>query len=148
MNHPQAEFVLVEDNPHEAELIERVLRKHNLANGLVLLKDGAAALDFFFDQGAYAHGGSKFTLKVVLLDLKLPKVSGIEVLRRMKSNELTRRIPVVVLTSSTEERDIEEAYALGVNSYVAKPIEFAELSEIVSKLGQYWLALNKPPENR
>ncbi len=136
------EIVIVEDNPNDAELILRVFRKHNIANQVILLKDGVEALDFFFPAEGPAPGAA---LKIILLDLKLPKVDGIEILRRIKSNERTRSIPVVVLTSSREERDLNDAYALGVNSYVAKPIKFDEFAKAVADLGLYWLVLNKLP---
>jgi CheY-like chemotaxis protein len=136
------EIVIVEDNPNDAELILRVFRKHNLANLVVLLKDGAEALDFFFPPNGSTPAD---VLKIVLLDLKLPKVDGIEVLRRLKSDGRTRGIPVVVLTSSAEERDLKDAYELGVNSYVAKPIKFDEFAKAVADLGLYWLMLNKLP---
>src|SRR5512136_604642 len=124
----------------------RVLRKHNLSDKLILLKDGAEALDFLFAQGPYTSQGPSATPKVILLDLKLPKVNGIEVLQRLKSAERTRNIPVVVLTSSREERDLKDAYGLGVNSYVTKPINFEEFAKAVAELGLYWLMLNKPPD--
>ncbi len=145
MNTTKVEIVIVEDDPNDAELITRVLGKHNLSDRLILLKDGAEALDFLFFQGAYASRGDNVTPKVILLDLKLPKVSGIEVLQRLKSAERTRNIPVVVLTSSQEERDLKDAYGLGVNSYVTKPINFEEFANVVTKLGMYWLLLNKTP---
>jgi len=138
----KVEIVIVEDNPNDAELILRVFRKHNMANQVILLRDGAEALDFFFPPDGPAPGA---TLKIILLDLKLPKVDGIEILRRIKANERTRSIPVVVLTSSTEERDLNDAYKLGVNSYVAKPIKFDEFAKAVADLGLYWLVLNKLP---
>lgn len=138
----KVEIVIVEDNPNDAELILRVFRKHNIANQVVLLKDGAEALDFFFPAEGPVPGAA---LKIILLDLKLPKVDGIEILRRIKSNGRTRSIPVVVLTSSREERDLNDAYTLGVNSYVAKPIKFDEFAKTVADLGLYWLMLNKLP---
>ncbi len=144
MNEGEVEIVIVEDDPNDAELIMRVLRKHNVANRTVLLKDGAEALDFFFSQGRFAQCPPNESLKVVLLDLKLPKVDGIQVLSRLKSDERTRNIPVVVLTSSAEDRDIKEAYRLGVNSYVTKPIKFDDFAKAVSELRLYWLVLNKP----
>lgn len=137
------ELVLVEDNPNDAELITRALRKHHLANGIVSLKDGAEALDFFFGDALAA-----ISTKVVLLDIKLPKVDGIEVLRRLKSDPRTRDIPIVMLTSSGQERDITEAYKLGANSFVTKPIKFDEFARVVAELGIYWLMLNRPPEKR
>ncbi len=143
MNGQEVEIVIVEDDPNDAELIERVLRKRNLGNRLVLLKDGAEALDFFFARGPYAGRVACVKPKVVLLDLKLPKVSGIEVLQQLKANEHTKNIPVVVLTSSREERDLNDAYALGVNSYVTKPINFDEFAKVIAELGLYWLMVNK-----
>jgi CheY-like chemotaxis protein len=143
MNRRDAEIVVVEDNPNDAELITRVLRKHNLASKLLVLKDGVEALDFVFAQGSFAGRSLNDIPKVVLLDLKLPRVDGIEVLRRMKSDERTKTVPVVVLTSSTEQRDLHDAYALGANSYVTKPIKFDEFAKVVAELGLYWLELNK-----
>jgi CheY-like chemotaxis protein len=141
----EVEIILVEDNPNDAELITRSLKKHNLANKIVLLKDGAEALDFLFAKhGDGAKGGNR-NPRVMLLDIKLPKIDGIEVLRRMKSDERTRDIPVVILTSSNEERDIKETYALGVNSFVTKPIKFDEFAKVVAELGIYWLMVNVPP---
>ena len=141
----QAEFeiVLIEDDPNDAELITRVLRKHNLANKLILLKDGAEALDFLFGQGSFTDEHDDGRPKVILLDLKLPKINGIEVLRKLKSDERTKKIPVVVVTSSMERRDLKDAYELGVNSYVTKPIKFDEFAKVVADLGMYWLLLNK-----
>jgi two-component system, response regulator len=140
------DILLVEDNPRDAELALRALKKRNLADNLVWVKDGAAALEFIF--GAGTDGGGKVCRrpKVILLDLKLPKVDGLEVLRRLKANEETRTIPVVVLTSSLEEQDIVRSYKLGVNSYVEKPVSFDKFSEAVAQLGLYWLLLNQPPE--
>jgi two-component system response regulator len=137
------EILIVEDDPNDAELIARVLRKHNLANKYTILKDGAEALDFLFGQGSFAGKIDNGSPKVILLDLKLPKVSGIEVLRKLKSDERTKKIPVVVLTSSREDRDLKDAYDLGVNSYVTKPIKFDEFAKVVADLGMYWLLLNK-----
>ncbi len=141
MSSNSVEIVIVEDNPSDAELLLRVFRKHNLANDIVLFKDGAEALNYF-QQG---EGASKIRPRVVILDLKLPKVNGIQILQQIKSNEQTRTIPVVVLTSSQEERDLKDAYALGVNSYVTKPIKFAEFAKVVSDLEMYWLLVNRPP---
>lgn len=138
----EVEILLVEDDPNDAELIMRVFRKHNLANKFIHVKDGAEALGVLLPPGGHA---ASMAPRVVLLDLKLPKVDGIEVLRRLKSDERTRAIPVVVLTSSREERDLKDAYALGVNSYVTKPIKFDEFAKIVSELGLYWLMLNRSP---
>jgi len=140
MDTGKTEVVIVEDDPNDAELIVRIFRKRSLTGKLILLKDGAEALDFLFAQGSSA------VPKVILLDLKLPKVNGIEVLQRLKSSDKTRNIPVVVLTSSSEERDLKDAYALGVNSYLAKPIQSEEFADLVAELGKYWLLLNKTPE--
>jgi len=142
-SHKEFEIIIVEDDPNDAELITRVLRKHNLANKLIILKDGAEALDFVFGQGSFANRHDDGSPKVILLDLKLPKVNGIEVLRKIKSDERTRKIPVVILTSSREDRDLTDAYELGVNSYITKPIRFDEFTRIVADLGMYWLLLNK-----
>jgi CheY-like chemotaxis protein len=136
------EILLVEDNPHDVELTLRALKKHNLANKVHVAKDGAAALDFIFNTGSFA--GQSNHLKVILLDLKLPKVSGLEVLQRLKNEERTRSIPVVVLTSSHEDRDMQECYRLGVNSYVVKPVEFEAFARTVAEMGFYWLLVNKP----
>lgn len=144
MNNPP-EILLVEDNPHDAELTIRALKKRNLANHLVHVPDGQAALDFLFCTGAHEGRDVQQRPKVVLLDLKLPKVDGIEVLRQLRADERTRLLPVVVLTSSREERDILETYQLGANSYIVKPVEFENFSEAVSNLGLYWLLLNEPP---
>ena len=141
----EIEIILVEDNASDAELITRTLRKSNLANHIVLVKDGAEALDLLFGENGRAAKAADGIPRVVLLDIKLPKVDGIEVLRRMKSDERTREIPVVMLTSSNEDQDIRAAYALGVNSYVTKPIRFAEFAKVVSELGVYWMMLNVPP---
>ena len=146
MNEEKVDVVIVEDDPNDAELIMRVFRKHNMVNKIVLLKDGAEALDFLFAQGAYTQQPASHGAKLILLDLKLPKISGIEVLQRLKSDERTKEIPVVVLTSSREERDLRDAYGLGVNSYVTKPINFDEFAKAVAELGLYWLMLNRPPE--
>lgn len=135
----EVEILLVEDNESDAELITRVLRKHHLANNIVLLKDGVEALEFLSGEN------TKKAPHVVLLDIKLPKLDGIEVLRRMKSDSRTKDIPVVILTSSNQDRDIQAAYELGVNSYVTKPIRFDEFAKVISELGLYWMMLNVPP---
>lgn len=142
----EVEILLVEDNPTDAELCIRALKKHNLANHLEWVKDGAEALDFLFARGTYAGSNAKGTPKVILLDLRLPKVDGLEVLRTVKTDERTRQIPVVVLTSSREDRDVIESYKLGVNSFVSKPVEFEAFVKAVSDLGLYWLLINHPPK--
>ncbi|MBM4240931.1 MAG: response regulator [Euryarchaeota archaeon] len=146
MSLDEVEILLVEDNPTDAELTIRALRKNNLANKLVWVKDGAEALDFLFATGAYSERNMEGLPRLILLDLRMPKVDGLEVLQRIKADERTMKIPVVVLTSSKEDRDIVESYKLGVNSYVSKPVEFDEFTEAVSTLGLYWILLNKPPE--
>jgi two-component system, response regulator len=141
----QVEVLLVEDNPHDAEMTIRSLKKVNLANNLVHVKDGEEALDFIFAQGKFADRDIVNGPKVILLDIKMPKVDGIEVLRRLKANEVTRCIPVVIMTSSKEEQDIISSYELGVNSYVVKPVDFEGFAKAVSQLGMYWLLTNQPP---
>ena len=143
-DYEQVEILLAEDNEADAEMTTRALRRQNLTNRLVWVKDGAEALDFIFRRGAYASRPAGLP-KLVLLDLKMPKVDGIEVLRQIKSNEETRTIPVVMLTSSAEERDIVASYSLGVNSYVVKPVDFSKFVEEVSKAGCYWLLVNRLP---
>ena len=139
------DILLVEDNPQDAELTTRALKKNNLANRLITVEDGAEALDFIFCRGKYATRNNGHSPKVILLDLKLPKVSGLDVLRALKQDEKTRAIPVVIVTSSREDPDIKTAYALGANSYVVKPVEFDAFAESVSSLGLYWLLVNQPP---
>jgi CheY-like chemotaxis protein len=141
----EVEILLVEDNPTDAELTIRALKKSNLANKLEWVKDGAEALDFIFATGAYVERLVGHGPKVILLDLRLPKVDGMEVLRRVKDDARTRTIPVVILTSSKEDRDVAESYKLGVNSYISKPVEFDEFAKTVSELGLYWLLVNHPP---
>jgi two-component system, response regulator len=138
------EVLLVEDNPRDAELTIRALKKHNLANQLFHVEDGAEALDFLFGRGRFEGLEIDHPPKVVLLDLKLPKVNGLEALRAMKASEQTRSIPVVVVTSSAEDPDIRTAYQLGVNSYVVKPVQFEAFMEAMSKVGIYWLMVNHP----
>ena len=139
------EILLVEDSPYDAELTIRELTRRHLANKLVHLKDGAEAMDFIFGTGAYAHRDITQHPKVLLLDLKLPKVDGLEVLKAIKADERTRTIPVVIMTSSKEQRDVVESYHLGVNSYVVKPVDFDQFSKAVSDLGCYWVLLNHSP---
>jgi CheY-like chemotaxis protein len=139
----EVEILLVEDNPRDLELTLRVLRQNNFANSVVTVTDGKEALDFLFGRGKYAGRDTNNHPKVVFLDLKLPKVDGIEVLREVKSNERTKKIPVVIVTSSAEERDRLESYNLGANSYVVKPIEFDSFVKTIGQLGFYWVAINK-----
>lgn len=141
----QVEVLLVEDNMHDAEMTIRSLKKVNLANNLVHVKDGEEALDFIFARGKFAGRDIDNGPKVVLLDIKMPKVDGIEVLRQLKANDATKTIPVVIMTSSKEEQDIISSYKLGVNSYVVKPVDFEGFAKAVSQLGLYWLLTNQPP---
>ena len=145
MNVDEIEILLVEDSPSDAELTIRAFKERKLTNKLIHVGDGAEALDFVFGRGRYAGRSTEKKPKVILLDLKLPKVDGFEVLRRLKADEWARTIPVVVLTSSTEERDVVESYRLGVNSYINKPVDFNKFAEAISQLGLYWLVLNKAP---
>ena len=138
-------ILLVEDNPDDVELALHALRRHNLANDIEVARDGAEALDYIFRNGSFADRTAEPLPRLVLLDLKLPKVGGLEVLERIKSDPLTRSIPVVVLTSSRQERDIVESYQLGVNSYITKPVDFEQFIQAVYTLGLYWLLLNEPP---
>jgi len=140
------EILLVEDNPQDLELAQRALRKANLANRIHVARDGAEALEFIFCEGAHAARKVEDTPKVILLDLKLPKVDGLEVLRRIKGDPRTRGIPVVMITSSKEQSDVVESYALGVNSYIVKPVNFENFAEAVQRVGMYWLLLNQPPK--
>jgi len=145
MNLDELEILLVEDNPTDAELTMRALKRKNMANQVVWVKDGAEALDFIFATGVYSDRNPEDLPKLILLDLRMPKVDGLEVLQKIKAEEKTRQIPVVVLTSSNEDRDIVESYKLGVNSYVSKPVEFDEFIDAVSTLGFYWMLINNPP---
>lgn len=145
MSLDEVEILLVEDNPTDAELTMRALKRKNLINKLVWVKDGAEALDFLFAKGTYSDRNVDDLPKLILLDLRMPKVDGLEVLHEIKANEKTKRIPVVILTSSKEDRDIVESYKLGVNSYVSKPVEFDEFIDAVSTMGFYWILINKPP---
>jgi two-component system, response regulator len=138
------EILLVEDNPNDEMLALHAFSRQNLANNVYVVRDGAEALEYIFCTGAYADRSIE-TLKVILLDLKLPLVDGIEVLRQIRSDPRTRLIPVVVLTSSAEERDVVETYKLGVNSYIVKPVDFEQFNEVVRHLGYYWLLLNRQP---
>ncbi len=139
------EILLVEDNPADVEMTLRALKKHNLANRVHVVTDGAQALDYIFPGGDPVNKNRKPIPKVIFLDLKLPKVDGLEVLRRLKADAVMKMIPVVVLTSSREEIDILESYKLGVNSYVVKPLDFEKFVEAVAELGMYWVLLNQAP---
>ncbi|MFN7943864.1 MAG: response regulator [Blastocatellia bacterium] len=145
VNGNAVEILLVEDNPQHVELTLRALRKYNLTNQVLVAKDGAEALEFIFATGAYAGRQIENGPKVILLDLKLPRVDGLEVLRRIKSDERTKAIPVVVVTTSEQEQDVVESYKLGANSYIVKPVSFDKFVQAVSELGFYWMLLNKPP---
>jgi two-component system, response regulator len=138
-------ILLVEDNPSDVDLTKRAFEKKNLANTLVVARDGQDALDYLFGSGAYAGRDVADVPACILLDLKLPKVDGMTVLQTIKSDERTRMIPVIVLTSSNEPRDLKTCYGLGTNSYIRKPVDFDEFVEAVSHLGLYWLVLNQPP---
>jgi len=140
------EILIVEDNQQDLDLALRALRKANLANRVHAARDGQEALDFLFCEGSHSGRKIENEPKVILLDLKLPKVDGLEVLQRIKSDPRTKWIPVVVLTSSKEQNDVVESYDLGVNSYIVKPVNFEQFSEMVQKLGMYWLLLNHPPQ--
>ena len=139
------ELLLVDDSATDAELCIRTLKKNNLANSITWVKDGEEPLDFLFGRGKFAGRQVENPPKVVLLDLRLPKVDGLEVLRQVRSDDRLKTVPVVILSSSKEDRDIVESYRLGANGYVSKPVEFHEFSDAVTKLGLYWLLVNKPP---
>jgi two-component system response regulator len=145
MSPGSVEILLVEDNPYDVEMTMTALRKNNLANNVRVLQDGAEAVDYIFCSGQY--DGKEFSQcpKVILLDLKLPKMDGIEVLRRIRGDERTKLVPVVVLTSSSEDRDRLETYKLGINSYIVKPVDFDQFIKAVEEIGLYWLLLNRPP---
>ena len=146
MSEAPVEILLVEDNPNDAELALHALHKNHFSNRIHVVRDGVEALDFIFATGPYAGRSINAAPRVILLDLKLPKVDGLEVLKRIKADPRTRMIPVVVLTSSREERDIVASYQLGVNSYIVKPVDFQRFTEAVRELGLYWLLLNQPPQ--
>ncbi len=147
MNRPTAvELLLVEDNPEDLEMALRALRKANLANHIHVARDGAEALEFIFCEGAHVGRSIADTPKVILLDLKLPKIDGIEVLKRLKDDPRTKIIPVVMLTSSKEQSDVVASYKLGVNSYIVKPVSFEQFNQAVRELGLFWLLLNQPPQ--
>lgn len=145
MNNGEIEILLVEDNPGDAEITIRALRRKNFDNKLVHLENGADALDYIFGYGQYADHTVSSMPKVILLDLNMPKIGGMEVLQKIKSDERTRKIPVVILTSSKEDPDIERCFDLGANSYIVKPVEFDKFVKAVVEIGYYWLTLNLPP---
>ncbi len=138
-------ILMVEDNPDDVELTLRSLRKNNISNEVVVVRDGAEALDYLFATGNYSGRDTSVTPAVILLDLKLPKVSGLEVLQRLRADERTELLPVVILTSSKEEQDMINGYKLGANSYVRKPVDFVQFNAAIKQLGLYWLLLNEPP---
>lgn len=148
MNPNAVDILIVEDSPEDLELTLRSLTQANVTNHIEVARDGAEALDFVFGEGAHAGRDVAHAPKVILLDLKLPKVDGLEVLQRVKGDARTRTIPVVVLTSSREQTDVIESYRLGVNSYIVKPVNFGSFAAVVQKLGMYWLLLNQPPDAR
>jgi CheY-like chemotaxis protein len=139
------EILLVEDNPDDEALTLRALRQHNIRNEVVVARNGAEALDYLFGTGAYTGRDMNRVPELILLDLKLPKIDGLEVLRRLRADERTKLLPIVILTSSNEEQDLIKGYSLGANSYVRKPVDFIQFTEAVQQLGLYWLVLNEPP---
>jgi CheY-like chemotaxis protein len=138
-------ILLVEDNPDDEALAMRALKRHHIGNEIVVAHDGVEALDYLFGTGAYADRDITLRPTVVLLDLKLPRVDGLEVLRRIREHDLTKLLPVVVLTTSSEEQDLLNSYSLGCNSYIRKPVDFLQFSEAIRQLGMYWLLMNEPP---
>ncbi|CAG0928950.1 Response regulator rcp1 [Thermoflexales bacterium] len=146
MSNHSVEILLVEDNPNDVELTLHALKKNNISNRVHVARDGAEALDFLFGTGSSPVHNVDNVPKIILLDLKLPKVDGLEVLKRVKGDPHTRLIPIVMLTSSREERDVITSYNLGVNSYIVKPVDFQQFTEVVRELGLYWLLLNQPPQ--
>ena len=144
MNSPEVDILLVEDNQDDAELALHALRRENLANNIFVVRDGEEALEFIFCSGAFAHRSFDHPPKLILLDLKLPKVDGMEVLKRLKSDPRTKTIPVVIMTSSKEDRDLVSGYGLGANSYIQKPVDFDQFRETVKQVGLYWLVTNQP----
>jgi two-component system response regulator len=141
----EVEILLVEDNPSDEELTIHAFRKYHLSNRLKVVRDGEEALDFLFARGMYSSRDIDQSPRVILLDLKLPKIDGLEVLRQIKEHQQTRHVPVVLLTSSREERDIIQGYDRGANSYIVKPVDFEQFTEAVREVGMYWLLLNRPP---
>lgn len=147
MTKKKVEILLCEDNSRDADLTMRALKKRKLANNVVWVKDGEQALNYLFAEGEYESRSVKDVPRVILLDLKMPKVDGIEVLEKVRAHPDTKHIPVVIMTSSQEEKDIIKSYNLGVNSYIVKPVDFKKFMNSVSDVGFYWLLLNKPPQN-
>lgn len=145
-NYNEVEILIVEDNPNDAEMALRALKKNKLANNVLIVGDGEEALDFVFGKGKYAGRGKNARPRIILLDLKLPKIDGLEVLKEIKSHDETKIIPVIVLTSSKEESDLINSYRLGVNSYIVKPVDFDKFVNAVRDLGLYWLLLNQQPK--
>ena len=145
MQSGEIDILLVEDNPADMELTLHALRAHHVSNPVHVVRDGEEALDFLFCRGPFRDRSFDYAPKVVLLDLKLPKVDGMEVLRQLKADSRTKSIPVVILTSSREERDLVESYQLGVNSYIQKPVDFDQFRSVVKQLGLYWMVVNVPP---
>jgi len=145
MENQEVEILLVEDNPADVELTLRALKTHRITNKIMFVRDGAEALDYLYRRGPYKNRNEIRMPRLILLDLKLPKISGLEVLQKVKSDEELKKIPIVVLTSSKEEPDIRECYRLGVNSYIVKPVDFEKFIEAVRNIGLYWLLLNQGP---
>jgi CheY-like chemotaxis protein len=141
----EIEILIVEDNPHDAEMAIRAFKKNKLANEIKVVEDGEEALDFIFARGAYSHRSITCRPKIILLDLQLPKINGLEVLKEIKQNPETKIIPVVMLTSSKQESDLVESYQLGVNSYIVKPVDFDKFVDAVREIGSYWLLVNHIP---
>ena len=145
-NFDPVQILIVEDNPYDAELTLRALRKHNLVNEVYVAEDGQEALDFLFCEGKFASRNISSPLKVIFLDLKLPKISGLEVLKRIKSNPKTKKLPVVIVSSSKEDPDIKAAYELGTNGYVVKPVDFNDFIKVIQNTGLFWLLVNVAPK--
>jgi two-component system, response regulator len=145
-NYDPVQILIVEDNPNDAELTLRALKKHNLANEVYIAEDGEEAIDFIFANGKFASRNLSRPLKVIFLDLKLPKISGLEVLKKIKSDPTTKKLPVVIITSSKEDPDIKAAYELGTNGYVVKPIDFNDFIKAMQNTGLFWLLVNEAPK--
>jgi CheY-like chemotaxis protein len=145
---PDRVILLVEDNPDDEVLTLRALKQNQIKNTIIVVRDGAEALDYLLAEGAHAGRDATMVPELILLDLKLPRIDGIEVLRRIRANERTKLVPVVILTSSKEERDLIDGYKNGANSYIRKPVDFTQFTESVKQLGLYWLVLNEPPMGR